>query len=72
MQTAGKKPTTRSQKTTAEPDAEQSKRFMEAARELGCDEDEAHFEEALRKIGRHKQPTDPPKKTAPKKDKAAH
>jgi len=29
---------------------EQSKRFIETARELGCDEDEAAFDEKLRRI----------------------
>ena len=32
------------------PDPDQSKRFIETARELGCDEDEAAFEEKLRRI----------------------
>ena len=31
-------------------DKEQSKRFIETARELGCDEDEAAFEEKLKRI----------------------
>ncbi len=31
-------------------DPEQSKRFIETARELGCDEDEAAFDEKLRRI----------------------
>jgi len=38
--------------------AGQSQRFIEAARELGCDEDESHFEEKLKKIARHKPPKD--------------
>jgi hypothetical protein len=29
-------------------------RFKEAARQLGCDEDEAHFDEKLKDIARHK------------------
>jgi hypothetical protein len=29
---------------------EQSKRFIDTARELGCDEDEAAFEEKLKRI----------------------
>lgn len=37
-----------SQKTTAE---QQVKKFRDAARELGCDEDEAAFEDKLRRIG---------------------
>ena len=35
-------------------------RFIETARKLGCDEDKAKFESALRKIAAHK----------PKKDKS--
>jgi hypothetical protein len=31
-------------------DEEQSRRFIETARELGCDEDEAAFDEKLRRI----------------------
>jgi hypothetical protein len=34
--------------------AEQSKRFIEAARELGCDEDRERSEEKLRKIATRK------------------
>jgi len=34
--------------------SEQSKTFVKAARELGCDEDPAHFEEILKKVARHK------------------
>jgi hypothetical protein len=37
---------------------EQSRRFIEAARELGCDEDPAHFDEILKKVARHKPPPD--------------
>jgi hypothetical protein len=44
---------------------EQSKRFIEAARVLGCDEDPAHFDEILKKVARHKPPPDSPQ--APKK-----
>jgi len=32
----------------------QSSKFQEAARELGCDESEAHFDAALKKVARHK------------------
>lgn len=32
----------------------QAERFKEAARELGCDEDETRFEEALKRVARHK------------------
>jgi hypothetical protein len=31
-------------------DKDQSERFIETARELGCDEDEAAFDEKLRRI----------------------
>lgn len=31
---------------------DQSKRFIEAARELGCDEDEAAFKERLKKLAK--------------------
>jgi hypothetical protein len=32
----------------------QSDKFIEAARELGCDDDPAHFDEMLKKVARHK------------------
>jgi len=35
-------------------DQDQAKRFIEAARELACDESEERFESALRSIARHK------------------
>lgn len=38
----------------------QSERFKEAARELGCDEDEAAFDAKLKKVAGHK-PSDLPK-----------
>lgn len=31
----------------------QSEAFIEAARELGCDEDAAHFDAVLKKVARH-------------------
>jgi hypothetical protein len=43
---------------TQEKAALQYDRFKDAARQLGCDEDEAHFDEALKKIARHK-PSEP-------------
>jgi hypothetical protein len=49
--------------------AEQHKKFVETARALGCDEDEAAFNEKLKAIARHK-PKDEPKPTpkgSPKK-----
>ena len=47
-------------------DGLQSDRFIEVARSLGCDEDEAHFVENLKKVARHRPPTAPP---PPKKSK---
>lgn len=35
-------------------DKSQSDKFKDAARELGCDEDEARWEERLRKVARPK------------------
>lgn len=40
----------------------QSQRFIAKARELGCDEDEAAFEDRLRKIARAKTPERPKQK----------
>jgi len=54
---------------TKPPDNSQHDRFKQLARELGCDEDEAAFEEALRKVAQSKpQPKHVPQKRAPKKD----
>jgi len=36
--------------TSTRPKSKQSQSFIDKARELGCDEDEAAFEERLRKI----------------------
>ena len=36
----------------AEKGTEQSQRFIEAARELGCDESEERFNEALKKVAK--------------------
>lgn len=35
-------------------ESDQFHKFRQAAQELGCDEDEAHFEEKLKEIARHK------------------
>jgi hypothetical protein len=47
---------------------DQGKRFVDAAYELGCDEDPAHFDAILKKVARHKPPPDAtpraPNKTA--------
>lgn len=45
-------------------DASQSQRFIETARGLGCDEDEAAFRQRLRVIARQK-PKDEPKSAKP-------
>ncbi len=37
-----------------QPELEQSARFLETARALGCDEDEAAFDEKLKGIARQK------------------
>lgn len=34
----------------------QSQKFVESARELGCDEDEAAFDAKLKKVAAHKPP----------------
>ena len=45
----------------------QAERFKKAARELGCDEDETHFDEKLKQVARHKLAPESAKKTARKK-----
>ena len=51
---------------------DQSEKFKEAARELGCDDSEEAFDEALKKVARHK-PMDekatPAKKRKVQKDR---
>jgi hypothetical protein len=42
----------------SEPAPSQSDKFRNAARELGCDEDEARWDERLRKVARQK-PAEP-------------
>ena len=44
----------------------QAEQFIAAARELGCDEDESHFEKTLKKVARHKLPNAPVAKPQPK------
>ena len=39
--------------TTKKTDKAQHRRFVEKARELGCDEDEERFNDRLKKIARH-------------------
>lgn len=48
---------------------EQVNGFVEAARELGCDEDEASFREKLAKIARQKPKDGATKKEPPKRTK---
>lgn len=51
------------------PQKEQLGRFIETARELGCDEDEASFREKLAKIARQKPTVGVKQRRAiPKKD----
>jgi hypothetical protein len=38
-------------------------RFEDVARELGCDEDPAHFEERLKRVAQHKPPADATEKS---------
>lgn len=47
------------------PSSEQSRRFVEMARQVGCDEDEAAFKEKLGVIARQKPK---PKGASPKSD----
>lgn len=55
----------------SKPDAAQKARFMEAARQLGCDPSEEAFNETLRTIGRAKLPAEPkPKRGQKPKAKA--
>jgi len=44
----------------------QHDRFIETARALGCDEDEAAFDEKLKVIARHKPKGEPDTKQRPK------
>ncbi len=59
MQTRGKKPTTRPEKTVRIPDnPEQSKRFMETAREVEAGESAEAFETAFKKVTEPKSGSD--------------
>lgn len=49
---------------TKRDDPEQSRRFIEKARELGCDESEERFDKALRIIAKQK-----PRKPEPKQER---
>jgi hypothetical protein len=48
--------------THGSDDAEQSQRFIEAARELGCEENFARFEDALKRIVRAKSKPQAPRR----------
>jgi hypothetical protein len=50
----------------ADSGVNQSARFIKAAREAGCSEDEAVFDENLKKIARHKPPPAAPEPTKSK------
>lgn len=53
--------------------ASQVERFKEAARELDTDESEEQFNEALRRVAKHKPPPDPLEKgEKPEDDKPGH
>jgi hypothetical protein len=49
------------------PKSSQHGKFASAARELGCDEDEAAFDERLRKIAKAQPPKEDKPKRKPKK-----
>ena len=55
-------------KITSTKSRSQSQRFIDKARELGCDEDEAAFDERLRKIAKATPPV-PRKDIKPEKKK---
>jgi len=56
-------------KIKAGSSAAQTERFRQAAHELGCDDDEAHFEEKIKKVARHKPPPDAPPEPLKEKPK---
>lgn len=51
--------------------AAQKDRFIEVARQLGCDENPAAFDEKLKVIARHKLKDAPPEKPLPKRTSKA-
>lgn len=63
MQAPSKKPAVGSAQTVKS--SAQAQRFSDAARELGCDEDEARFDAALKKVAS----APPPKGAAKSKPK---
>jgi hypothetical protein len=52
--------TTKTTSTPSCPERSQGDKFKEAARELGCDEDEARWDERLRKVARQKSEPEKP------------
>ena len=55
-------------RTLPESGAEQHQRFVEAARELGCDESEERFDETLKRVAKHKPKPSQPGSAKPGKD----
>ena len=51
------------------PKKSNKENFERAARELGCDESEEHFDSALKRVVKHRLPDSPaPKQSKPEKD----
>jgi len=65
MQAPSKKPAVGFTQTVRS--SAQAQRFIDAARELGCDEDEARFDAALKKVASAPPPKDTPKPKPKKK-----
>jgi hypothetical protein len=59
----------KTRKTKQPADKSQRERFIEAARELGCDEVEEAFDKALRKIASERPPASVRQRKAPIKRK---
>jgi len=53
-------------KSSKSPSEEQVERFIETARELGCEDDEDAFVEKLRRVAQHKPPQPPKREKKPK------
>lgn len=69
MQTPSKKPAVGSAQTVRS--STQVQRFIDAARELGCDQDEARFDAALKKVASASPPKSTPKPETKKPAKQA-
>ena len=54
-----------SKKTLDTKQKPQSQAFIDAARELGCDDDPEHFDEMLKKVARHKHVVPSPEEAKP-------